>query len=51
MKTVNTMQSRPTNRIPPQNHTTISSPTRGIAVRKFVITVAAQRLICPQGNT
>jgi len=27
------------------------SPTKGIAVAKFVITVAPQKLICPQGST
>jgi len=27
------------------------SPTQGIAEAKFVITVAPQKLICPQGST
>ena len=26
-------------------------PTRGIAEKRFVITVAPQKLICPQGST
>ena len=30
---------------------TIPSPTNGIALNKFVITVAPQKLICPQGRT
>jgi hypothetical protein len=29
----------------------MSKPTTGTAVTKFVITVAAQKLICPQGKT
>jgi len=36
---------------PPQIHWTISVPTKGIAETKFVITVAPQRDICPQGKT
>jgi len=36
---------------PPHNHKTISEPTNGIAENKLIITVAAQKLICPQGNT
>lgn len=36
---------------PPQIHCTISIPTYGIAVTKFVITVAAQNDICPHGRT
>ena len=29
----------------------VPSPTSGIALNKFVITVAPQKLICPHGNT
>jgi len=29
----------------------MSAPTKGIAENKFVITVAPQKLICPQGKT
>lgn len=36
---------------PPHSHKTISSPTYGIALKRFVITVAPQNLICPQGST
>jgi len=36
---------------PPHNHSTIIFPMYGIAETKFVITVAPQNLICPQGNT
>jgi|TARA_B110000967_G_scaffold210072_1_gene270252 hypothetical protein len=36
---------------PPHNHSTIEAPTKGIAENKFVITVAPQKLICPQGST
>jgi hypothetical protein len=36
---------------PPHSHSPTGSPTRKITVTKFVITVAAQKLICPQGNT
>jgi hypothetical protein len=36
---------------PPHNNCTIESPTSGIAENKLVITVAPQKLICPQGNT
>jgi len=36
---------------PPQSHWTIDSPTIGIAEAKFVITVAPQNDICPQGST
>ena len=36
---------------PPHNHVTILSPTNGIAENKLVITVAPQKLICPQGKT
>jgi hypothetical protein len=35
---------------PPHSHSEIISPITGIAVNKFVITVAAQKLIWPQGN-
>jgi hypothetical protein len=36
---------------PPHNHIATESPTKGIAVNKLVITVAPQKLICPQGRT
>jgi len=36
---------------PPQSHVVIVSPIAGIALNKLVITVAPQKLICPQGNT
>jgi len=36
---------------PPHNHSTIEVPIKGIAENKFVITVAPQKLICPQGKT
>jgi len=36
---------------PPHNQRTIYSPKKGTAENKFVITVAAQKLIWPQGNT
>jgi hypothetical protein len=36
---------------PPHSHRTISGPTSGIAENKLIITVAAQKLICPHGNT
>jgi len=36
---------------PPHKKVTILSPTIGNAVKKFVITVAAQKLICPQTRT
>jgi len=36
---------------PPQIHTTSSPPTRGIADRTPVITVAPQNDICPHGRT
>jgi hypothetical protein len=36
---------------PPQTHWTIISPIYGIAESKFVITVAPQNDICPQGRT
>lgn len=36
---------------PPQIHWTKSVPIRGIAENKFVITVAPQNDICPQGRT
>jgi hypothetical protein len=36
---------------PPHNKVTILSPTTGKAVKKLVITVAAQKDICPQTRT
>lgn len=36
---------------PPQTHSTRSLPHRGMAEKKFVITVAAQKLIWPHGRT
>lgn len=36
---------------PPHNHSTKVLPIYGIAENKFVITVAAQNLICPHGKT
>ncbi len=36
---------------PPQTHCTMSLPINGIADNKFVITVAPQKDICPQGKT
>ena len=36
---------------PPHSHLPIGCPTTKITLTKFVITVAAQKLICPQGNT
>lgn len=36
---------------PPQIHWTSSVPKYGIAESIFVITVAAQNLICPHGST
>jgi len=36
---------------PPHNHSTRIDPIYGIAENKFVITVAPQNLICPQGRT
>ena len=36
---------------PPHNHWAPRSPTIEITVKIFVITVAAQKLICPQGKT
>jgi len=36
---------------PPHTHCTTSFPTYGIADNRFVITVAPQNDICPQGNT
>jgi len=35
---------------PPQIHSTNSGPIKGTEEKKLVITVAAQRLICPQTN-
>lgn len=36
---------------PPQIHSTSIFPIYGIAENRFVITVAPQNLICPQGST
>lgn len=36
---------------PPQIHWTISIPINGIVEIRFVITVAPQKDICPQGRT
>jgi len=36
---------------PPHINSTISCPTQGIALIKFVITVAPHNDICPYGNT
>jgi len=36
---------------PPQPHWTRESPTYGTAESRFVITVAPQKDICPQGRT
>lgn len=36
---------------PPQSHFTISSPKKGMAETRLVITVAPQKDICPQGKT
>ena len=36
---------------PPHTHSTRTFPQMGRADRKFVITVAAQKLIWPQGRT
>lgn len=36
---------------PPQTHSTIVCPTRGMVVIRLVITVAPQKDICPQGRT
>jgi len=36
---------------PPQIHSTSIFPMYGIADRRLVITVAPQKLICPQGRT
>jgi hypothetical protein len=36
---------------PPHSNVTIFVPTIGKALNKFVITVAPQKLICPQGKT
>ena len=36
---------------PPHNHSTIEGPATGIAEKRLVITVAPQKLICPQGKT
>ena len=36
---------------PPRSNCWIQSPTSGIAVKKPVMTVAPQKLICPHGST
>lgn len=36
---------------PPHNHSTKDLPIYGMAEKRFVITVAPQNLICPQGST
>lgn len=36
---------------PPHTHCTSLLPIHGIADKRFVITVAAQNDICPQGRT
>lgn len=36
---------------PPQTHWTSCTPARGMADRRFVITVAPQNDICPHGST
>jgi len=36
---------------PPHNQNAISCPITGMALNKFVITVAPQKLICPHGRT
>ena len=36
---------------PPQRNSTIFWPIKGNAENKLIITVAPQKLICPQGNT
>lgn len=36
---------------PPQTHSTRVLPKYGMADSRFVITVAPQNLICPQGRT
>lgn len=36
---------------PPHTHCTRAFPIQGTADKRFVITVAAQNLICPQGRT
>lgn len=36
---------------PPQTHSVTIVPIKGMAVNKFVITVAPQNDICPQGRT
>ena len=36
---------------PPHNQNTISSPTKGTAEARLVMTVAPQKDICPQGRT
>ena len=36
---------------PPHNKQIKSGPIKGNPANKFVITIAAQKLICPHGNT
>lgn len=36
---------------PPHSHSTKAFPMYGMALNRFVITVAPQNLICPQGRT
>lgn len=36
---------------PPQSQVTSELPTYGTALKRLVITVAPQKLICPQGST
>lgn len=45
------MRVTPVTAKPPQIHSTKVLPQIGIAEKKLVITVAAQKLICPQGRT
>jgi len=47
----NRLNVAPLTENPPHNHSTIGLPTYGIAETKFVITVAPQKDICPQGKT
>lgn len=50
-KAKNRLKVGPLTANPPQSQNTIFSPIRGIAENKFVITVAPQKDICPQGKT
>jgi hypothetical protein len=47
----NRLKVAPLTEKPPQSHSTIVFPMYGIADTKFVITVAPQKDICPQGKT